>query len=169
MSQHSPSPTSTSTLAAPILSHMEFIRLHLLSLSTVRQPKFDEIEEFTGPVNATDEVEAIWGAESDSRNVFAFVKVGVKSGEAKEQLFELQACYRVIYRVKDTYTEDDRNERAIAFCKAYALAHVWPYWRELLASLCSRMDLPMIMAPLLIVGANKPPEMDTSEAEKSKA
>ncbi len=44
-------------------------------------------------------------------------------------------------------TYDPGSEALTSFAKRNASYHVWPYWREFLASQCLRMNLPKIMLP----------------------
>lgn len=145
-----PAQESPAALAQPLLSHIELQSLHLMGVNSLRLPKLDEHGKLDLPFVPTETMEIAF--DPDSRRVMALVTVNLACGEGENQLLRVEALYRVVYRVKDSYSGDDLSKRAEAFCRAHSLAHVWPYWRELLASLCVKMELPPILAPLLIIG-----------------
>jgi hypothetical protein len=66
-----------------------------------------------------------------------------KSGEA-EALAQIEATYVAEYRTSEDLPEDALK----AFAFRNASYHVWPFWREFLASQCNRMNLPRVSLPL---------------------
>jgi preprotein translocase subunit SecB len=92
----------------------------------------------------------------EGKRAIAVVSLKIEAKDGEETVTEVQAVYRAIYGVNDSYVGDNVEDRAKAFCRSNTLAHVWPYWREMLSSMCLRMGIPPILAPLLIVGARLP-------------
>lgn len=50
--------------------------------------------------------------------------------------------------------EDPGSDALDVFARRNASFHVWPYWRELVSSQCSRMNLPKVALPMRQVAAN---------------
>ena len=138
-------------LAGPIIPHIQLLDLHMVTFSSARFPALDTKRTYDQLFNPTQSIEI--SLSKKTKQFVAMIRVGVSCGEGKDKLVEFDALYRVIYKIKDTYSGDLFPERAEAFCRAHSLAHVWPYWREALASACARMQVPPILAPLLIVGS----------------
>ena len=65
------------------------------------------------------------------------------SGEAGA-LAQIEATYVAEYRTTEELPEDALK----AFAFRNASYHVWPFWREFLASQCNRMNLPRVSLPL---------------------
>lgn len=57
----------------------------------------------------------------------------------------IEADYVAEYIMGGDLTEDALN----VFLEKYASYHIWPYWRELLSSQCTRMQLPKITLPVM--------------------
>lgn len=158
-------PNELHLLAHSVVAHMQFLSLHLVSMSSTRYPVFDDRAAFESPIFPSDSLQVAFNAKS--RQVTVIVSLGVQAGKGKDKLAEVSAIYRLIYQVKDTFSGDMMAERASAFCHLNSLAHVWPYWRELLATTCLRMDLPPILAPLLLVGGRTvSKELDAHSGKK---
>lgn len=79
------------------------------------------------------------GASPDDQQESSSEKCGVA-----EALAQIEATYVAEYRT----TEDLPKEALRAFAFRNASYHVWPFWREFLASQCNRMNLPRISLPL---------------------
>jgi hypothetical protein len=148
-----------SKLAHPLLTETQLVTLDLMSVQSARYPILDSRNSFESTLTPSESVRANFFP--DERRAVALVSISVKAEADNDLLSEFSAIYRVVYVIKDSYHGDRLEERAIAFCDSYALAHVWPYWRELLASLSMRMGLPTILAPMLIVGAKGPNPVQT--------
>lgn len=58
--------------------------------------------------------------------------------------------------------EHPGDEALKAFSMRNASYHVWPYWREFLASQCQRMNLPKVMLPAVQFVANPGHTADAS-------
>lgn len=58
------------------------------------------------------------------------------------------ARYRLHYEVADSHVKLSKADIE-AFAEQTSLYNVWPYWRELLTSLTSRMAIPPLSVPLL--------------------
>lgn len=65
------------------------------------------------------------------------------SGE-QELLAQVEATYVAEYRTTEELPEDALK----AFACRNASYHVWPFWREFIASQCNRMNLPRVSLPL---------------------
>jgi hypothetical protein len=123
-----------------------------MAVSAARFPDLDQRGKFDAPIIPTDTLEVRFDGES--KRVLAGVSLSIKAEDANGKLVEITAVYRVVYQVNDSFQGDLLAERAEAFCRSHSLAHVWPYWRELLAGLSVKMGLPTILAPLLLVGSS---------------
>lgn len=116
---------------------------------------------------------SLWG-ESDGNGMHhymlrAFIDVGIRyvnvgnsaqdlenglaSGRSNEPvtLAQIEASY-----VAEYLAGEDPGEEAIkAFVSQNVSFHIWPYWREFIASQCNRMNLPRVALPLHNFGVNE--------------
>jgi hypothetical protein len=116
--------------------------------------------------------ESMWGLieNGDERQyVFrVFVALGVRfttnetpsESDEPDILAQIEATY-----VAEYFSEEDPGEEARReFASRNASFHVWPFWREFLASQCNRMNLPKAALPLHNFGV---PTTGFSEASDS--
>ena len=143
--------------AQPILHYMQLIDIHVVSISAIRHPVADQVSDDV-PIQIEPSTKMETAYNPKLNTVTAIVVVGVKGKDkdGSQDLFEIKAIYRAVYGISNEFSGDQIEESARSFCRANSLAHVWSYWRELLASTCTRMGLSPIIAPLLIVGAHLP-------------
>lgn len=144
-------PIDPSVESQQILTQMQFRTLHLVMLNAGRFPALDEAGKFEPAFKARDEMQVV--VDPESRLVTALITLGLESGEGDMKQMEITALYRLIYSINPSYSSENLVGEAESFCRAHALAHVWPYWRELLASISLKMDLPPILAPLIVIGS----------------
>lgn len=151
MTESMPSKETAGILAQPIVPHVQLLAIELMMASSARFPELDQRGEFNAPLRASDQVRAVY--HDHDRRIIAAVQFEVNAEDEKAKLASWSAVYRLVYHVSESYLGDQINERAEAFCQTYSTAHVWPYWREHLASQSAKMGLPTILAPILVVGA----------------
>ncbi len=66
-------------------------------------------------------------------------------------LIEIMGVFTAVYYSKQEVTEDE----LAAFSEENVGYHVWPYWRELVQSMCARIDLsPPIKVPFYFVSSS---------------
>lgn len=64
-------------------------------------------------------------------------------------------------------TKPDLPKEAIEeFGRYNAILHVWPYWREFIQSMCTRMLLPPIVLPMYTVPARESPQAEANDKPK---
>ncbi len=75
----------------------------------------------------------------------------------KEENALAHAEIRALFVARYSILPDTQLEEPVLqeFGKHNALFHVWPYWRELAASMTSRARLPTVTLPMLVMQANK--------------
>jgi len=73
-----------------------------------------------------------------------------ESEDAPEVLAAIESTYVAEYLLEQETSRESLNE----FALKNASYHVWPYWRELLASNCSRLNLPKVVLPTIQVAQN---------------
>ncbi len=118
---------------------------------------------------------SLWGkADSEGSTPYVFrvhIAFGVRFVEiadasetdAEQDLVKAPA----LAQIESTYvaeylSEKDPGQNALkAFALSNASYHVWPFWREFLASQCARMNLPKVSLPLQSFAANR----EKTEAE----
>jgi len=94
----------------------------------------------------------------DGEKLFrVFVEVGVKwtadsdeEQESTDYLAWIEAAFIAEYSVANELDNECLND----FALRNVSYHVWPYWRELLASQCERMRLPRILVPMTQIAQN---------------
>ena len=97
----------------------------------------------------------------------------VDSGQPQKDVFQIYCVFKADYLVRDT---PPTEEELAAFSSANALFNCWPYARELVQSLTSRMDLRVPALPYLRIQTNIPPVLleavknseDADELQKGK-
>lgn len=112
---------------------------------------------------------SLWGGPDEATGLYTFrvyIALGarfVKAGGGQDSNNVQKAEKNPVYaRIEATYAAEyraDSNpgpEALKAFALRNASFHVWPYWREFLASQCARMNLPKVNLPLQAVGGRKP-------------
>ena len=124
-----------------------------MTAQAVRLPELDLRGNFDAPLKATDKVQAVY--QEEQRRIVAIAQFEVTSEDEKGVLAKWNAAYRLVYVVNNKWNGDQTEERAVAFCQSFSLAHAWPYWRELLSSLSNRMGVPTILAPIFVVGGTQ--------------
>jgi preprotein translocase subunit SecB len=150
-------------ICQPILSHMRLDAIQLVAFSGVRRPRLDEKPNANLSINPIEEMNVAFHAAS--KRAIAVINLKIEAKDGDEIVVEINGVYRAIYGVNDSYVGDRIEDRATAFCHANALSHVWSYWREMLSSMCLRMGIPPILAPLLVVGARLPEDRTTHSKE----
>jgi len=70
-----------------------------------------------------------------------------KEPRSEKVLFELEAVYDVIYKLKEGQAVLTQ-EKLAPFAQTNAPFHVWPFWREHVASTMQKMGLQPIAVPL---------------------
>jgi preprotein translocase subunit SecB len=78
------------------------------------------------------------------------LKCRIVSGKKQEVYFSLDAVFEVLYRIPADleYTEEEMKD----FVELNAVFNAWPYFREIVQSILSRMNLPTITLPLFRYG-----------------
>lgn len=73
------------------------------------------------------------------------------SGNKNEPMAEIEAKFIAEYIMEGALEKESLDE----FSLKNASYHVWPYWRELLSSQCSRMRLPVVVIPMVQLAQNR--------------
>lgn len=144
-------PENLGQLSQPIVTHVQVVAIELMVASSARFPELDQRDGFDVPLLSTTELNAMY--HESNRRIIAAVKFELKATENDVNFAAWSAVYRLIYQVDEAYAGDQTKARAEAFCQTYSVAHAWPYWREHLASQCVKMGLPIVLAPIMVVGA----------------
>lgn len=63
----------------------------------------------------------------------------------REPALEITAVFALVYALSKPISDDD----ARAFAQLNAIFNAWPYWRELVQSIATRMGLPPPVVPLM--------------------
>jgi len=90
--------------------------------------------------------------------------IGVKSREPPQEdapHFHIEAAFELVYRVDSL--EGISEELVTEFGQRNALYNAWPYWREFVQSMTTRMGLPALRIPLL-----RPPDLKFSPNAKAR-
>jgi preprotein translocase subunit SecB len=82
----------------------------------------------------------------------------------------IEAVYRAQYQLTGKHEVSQRD--LAAFAQTISLLHVWPYWRELVQSMTTRMGLPPLTIPLFKIpgwGTKKKTARTRSAPRKKKS
>jgi hypothetical protein len=103
-------------------------------------------------------------AGSNDREFAAIVDLGISVGYKEDHEFDkdssgdpikISATFLLLYSIES----DGLSQREIeAFVSTMALEHVWPYWREYVQSMTTRMGFPAMTIPIL---SQRPIGVDT--------
>ena len=116
-------------------------------------PKYSDVETLV--VKSKYVVTKSEIVQIDEEQLFrVFIEVGIKwSQEEKSEvdyLAWIEAEYIAEYKITSELQKDCLDE----FALKNVSYHVWPYWRELLASQCERIRLPRTLLPMTQVAHN---------------
>lgn len=114
--------------------------------------------ELTGPFSLRISHNAVANAIADGvlRIEVRFQAQGYDSSEPPALLFSIECAFDLDYQIQDKTVEPSPQSIA-AFKDGNAIFNAWPYARELVNSLTSRMDLHAPPLPFLRI-IPKPPE-----------
>jgi hypothetical protein len=119
------------------------------------EPKFDsnidELDEQSKHyVRKADMIEF-----DDTKLLRVFVELGIRLVDTKlDKNIGLKAQIEAEFVVEYIMSEDLDQSAIDEFALKNSSYHVWPYWRELLMSQCTRMHLPRLALPTLQVAQN---------------
>lgn len=88
---------------------------------------------------------------SDGELLRVFIELGVRwvdesvKDESQSVKAFVEAEFVAEYALKEKITQECVNE----FAQKNVSYHVWPFWREVLASQCSKMYLPKVVLPTM--------------------
>jgi len=104
----------------------------------------------------------------DTCLLLVFIRLGVRWVDLSEKNEELSVRAVIEAEFVAEYSMSQRLEQQSIdeFALNNASYHVWPYWRELLSSHCSRMQLPRLVMPTVQFAQNRhqPDRAKNSEA-----
>jgi hypothetical protein len=84
------------------------------------------------------------------------------SSEPPERLFSVNCSFEVSYQIRDNH--DPSDEEIASFGRGTAVFNCWPYAREFLRDMTSRLGHPTPVLPLLRIVPKKSDEPPTIEA-----
>ncbi len=147
--------------------HDVYLRWAFSELGDGFEPKYDtEVDEllvqFKHVVTKTAVLELIGNGE-EQQLFRVYIELGARwvephpEGERDGEFYETDAQARIegIMVAEYIMQENPGKEALNAFAMHNASYHVWPYWREFLASQCVRMNLPKITLPAVQFGVNR--------------
>lgn len=93
-----------------------------------------------------------------------FIRLGARWVDPSEDSEELsiKALIETEFIAEYSMTQKLDQEAIDEFSLKNASYHIWPYWRELLSSHCTRMQLPRLVMPTVQFAQNRH-QPDTSE------
>lgn len=128
---------------------VDLLDLHQVSTETSRGSALDKgHQEFE--IHTTRQFK--WQFNEERRGLIALMKIEAKGSVGDLEAIRIQAVYRAIYQVRETFTGEITPQIIDAFCNSSFPGQVWPYWREFLAEASYRMNAPRLLAPLFIYG-----------------
>lgn len=107
--------------------------------------------------------------DDKTRLLRVFIRLGTRWVDPDEENEELsvraliEAEFIAEYQMTETLEQACIDE----FSLKNTSYHVWPYWRELLSSQCSRMHLPRLILPTVQLAHNRHQEADVTEPAAS--
>lgn len=141
-------------LAIAVSGIVQIEQISLIEFSAMRQP---EIEASAVAIkHAAPEVAAQF--DSQRKRIEVKAKFGVEgsdsTGNEPRTILRIHACFLAIYALEPSDSGTITPEQTDAFGKVNGLFNIWPYWRELVQSITTRMALPPLTLPVLHVTGN---------------
>lgn len=112
-------------------------------------PKYPEMETLKIQQMHVIRQSTVADVEDDGKLVRVFVRFGVRWVSPVEEQQEPEVFANIEAEFIAEYALDEEIQQTCIdeFATQNASLHVWPYWREFLASQCERMRLPRIILP----------------------
>ena len=141
-------------LAIAVSGIVQIEQISLIEFSAMRQP---EIEALAVTIkHAAPEVTAQF--DGQKKRITVKAKFGIEGsdsqGTEQRTILRVHACFLAIYALEPSGSAAITPEQADAFGKVNGLFNVWPYWRELVQSITTRMALPPLTLAVLHVMGN---------------
>ncbi len=138
-------------LAIAVSDIVQIEQIGLIEFSAMRQP---EIEVSAVAIkHAAPEVAAQF--DSQTKRIKVKAKFGVEgsdsAGYEPRTILRIHASFLAIYALEPSDSGAITPEQTDAFGKVNGLFNIWPYWRELVQSITTRMALPPLTLPVLHV------------------
>ena len=121
------------------------------------EPKFADFEALTFQTRHFVRESSIVELDGGSCLLRVFVDLGARwvddSGKDEDMSpkARVEAVFVAEYRMRERLNQANID----AFCLQNVSYHVWPYWRELLNSHCTRMHLPRVTLPTVQLAQNR--------------
>ena len=154
-------------LALKISDQVELKDVRLLSSECQHAPSIIQGEKIFD-IDRTIRVEI----DKEKNVIFVFPKFKLKaySERDKEQdrpFLNIEAMFVLVYQAKDL---SGLNEKAFeSFGQANGVYNAWPYWREYVQNITSRMGLSSLTIPVFRIVAPKKPKKTKKKVAKKKA
>lgn len=141
-------------LAIAVSGIVQIEQISLIEFSAMRQP---EIEASAVAIKHAAP-EATSQFDSQRKRITVKIKFGIEGsdgdGTEARTILRVHACFLAIYALEPSGGGAITPEQTDAFGKVNGLFNVWPYWRELVQSITTRMALPPLTLPVLHVRGN---------------
>jgi len=107
-----------------------------------------------------------FNADHNENMLFVLVHFGLDAVDKSDKpLAKIQADMLLLYRIGNF--EGLTNDHFKHFADKNAVFNAWPYWREFVQSMTTRMQLPTLTLPTYRLGMNLPEKSTISGAKKA--
>jgi len=107
-----------------------------------------------------------FNADRNENTLFVLVHFGLDAVDKSDKpLAKIQADMLLLYRIENF--EGLTNDHFKHFADKNAVFNAWPYWREFVQSMTTRMQLPTLTLPTYRLGMNLPEKSTISGAKKA--
>lgn len=156
------------SLAIAISDQVELKDIRLLSSECQHAPNVIQGEKIFD-VDRTVRVEI----DRDKNVILVFPKFELKAYSEEDKIkqdkpfLKIEAIFMLIYQAKDL---SGLNEEAFeSFGQANGVYNAWPYWREYVQNITSRMGLPSLTIPVFRIVAPPEPKKSKKTTKKKTA
>jgi preprotein translocase subunit SecB len=145
--------------AVKVSERVDLQSVKLLTCDCKQKPKSTE-----GPNTFAIEKTCRFEVDKEKNIVGAFIQFTLNAfGEGVEQKKEnsflvIDATFLLLYHIRSTEGLDD--EAFSSFAEANGVYNAWPYWREFVQSVTSRMGLPTLTVPVFRISSVLPKTAD---------
>jgi len=109
-------------------------------------PSFDKTTEATPGTG----IEVEWAMAEDQRSLGCLLTFGTLFEGESDSPYQIVARFRAVYAIEEDGNLLEKGD-VDQFAHWNAMFNVWPYWREFVANITDRGDLPRVVVPVMRV------------------
>lgn len=140
-------------LVPQILDGLQIMRLVMLSSSFNRDAILDEHPTIEMQIGTTNQITAY--VDAPTKQAWARINLSLFASPIDPQFkdktpFKIESLIEARYTTTKEVPDEVFNRAMTAFCLTASLPHAWSFFRQHTVDAMSKMNLPVVLLPLLI-------------------